>query len=67
MAIYRVDLHTCPESEHDRIYQILSGFAVPPSPLWTGNAGVYLVDWDCPETIESVTGLPSSLVSLHQG
>lgn len=65
MARYRVDLHTYSESEHDRIYQILSDFAEP-SPLWTGNAGVYLVDWNCPETIESVTGLPSSLVSLHQ-
>lgn len=65
MARYCVDLHTCSESEHDRIYQILSDFSGI-TPLWTGNAGVYLVDWDCPETIESVTGLPSSLVSLHQ-
>lgn len=66
MARYRVDLHAYSENEHDRIYQLLSDFAGI-TPLWTGSAGIYLVDWNCPETIESVTGLPSSLVSLHQG
>lgn len=64
LARYIVDMRSCSESEHNRIYQLLSDWAfMEPEP--SSVPGVYFVDWDLKETIESVTGLPSSAVTLQ--
>ena len=64
LARYIVDLRSCPEIEHNRIHQLLSDWAFIPPEL-TSVPGVYFVCWDWEETIESITGLPSSAVTLQ--
>ncbi len=62
MSQYFVDLRSYSEEEHDRIYQLLSDWAFMP-PVWTGKPAQYIVYWDLTETIESITGIPSSCIT----
>lgn len=61
---YTVDMRSCSESERNRIYQLLSDWAFMPPEL-SSVPGVYIVFWDLKETIESVTGLTSSAITLQ--
>lgn len=63
MKRFLVDLSSFSNSEHDRLYHLIDDHSFF-TEIVAGKTGIYIANWDGKESIESITGLPASLVRL---
>lgn len=61
MKRFLVNLSSFSEAEFDRLYHLIDGEAFF-TEIVANKPGCIIVNWNCSESIETISGLPASLV-----